>query len=204
MLRGMWHGHGAWRLVSILSAAIPAAAEFQVLDVGAPRTGTQTLQAALEILGLHTLHTGENETARLPWCGWLLSGKKTKAPVEMLNDYNAAMDEPMQLIYPQVVEAYPKAKFIYTLRDPETWFASYDSVMYDLITEASKERKQTNRRLRQANHVPPALYPLMDAVENVTGKFWHNCNACDLAQNLSPFAFILALYMVYMSANTHR
>eukprot|EP00913_Durusdinium_trenchii_P033115 g31005.t1 len=43
------------------------------------------------------------------------------------------MDEPFHLVYREIMAAFPEAKFIYTIRDPESWFASYDKLMAEMI-----------------------------------------------------------------------
>ena len=42
-------------LLLLLSGLLPSATSFEVLDVGAPRTGTQSMHKAMDILGLRTL-----------------------------------------------------------------------------------------------------------------------------------------------------
>lgn len=176
----MWRG-GPYAAVILLVMA--RAAALKVLDVGAPRTGTQTLQTALEILGLNTLHTGLNATFRMPFCAWMLGGKAWKAPVHVLDHFDAAMDEPMQLIYPEVMEAFPEAKFIYTVREPEDWFASYDSIMADLRRQSAiKKRIQNTKRLRSHSQPSQPLAPLVETIKEAASNVWDNmfdsCQGC--------------------------
>ena len=47
---------------------------FKLLDVGPPRTGTQTMLEVMKILGLKPLHTGyEKESVRPALCGHLFA-----------------------------------------------------------------------------------------------------------------------------------
>lgn len=175
-----------WRrdpYAAVILLVITRAAALKVLDVGAPRTGTQTLQKALGVLGLTTLHTGLNNSFRVPFCAWMLGGKAWKAPVHMLDRFDAAMDEPMQLIYPEVMEAFPEAKFIYTVREPEDWFASYDSVMADLRRQTGmKRRTENSKRLRShpqpSQPLAPLVEKIMEAADNVLVNVWESCNGC--------------------------
>jgi len=98
-------------------------AEF-VLDVGAPRTGTQSMWTALKSLGLNTLWSGFYSSFRVPFCQYLME-KDVPFPAELLQGFEGAMDEPFHLLYEEVLRAYPDAKFVYTLADPDTWYESY-------------------------------------------------------------------------------
>ncbi|CAE6941496.1 unnamed protein product [Symbiodinium natans] len=112
--------HGSF-LVTLATAAA-----FQVLDVGPPRTGTQTLKAALEVYGFRALHTSYNYTARLPWCEYLFGGGALEPALRTLDGYDTAMDEPFHLVYKEVMEAFPESKFLLPVKDPDEW---YDNVL---------------------------------------------------------------------------
>merc|ERR1740138_62537 len=43
----------------------------------------------------------------------------------MFEKVDAAMDEPWQLLYPEVLERFPEAKFVYFQSEPDHWYASY-------------------------------------------------------------------------------
>ena len=102
-----------------------------VLDVGAPRSGTQSMFEALKLLGLNSLWSGYYTSLRMPWCDYLLRSH-VDAPFQMIRGFDGAMDEPFHLIYPEVLQAMPDAKFIYTETDPDRWYESY-SKFFDSI-----------------------------------------------------------------------
>ena len=79
-----------------------SASAFEVLDVGAPRTGTQSMYDALGILGLNTLHSGYRSDKRIPWCEYLFANGSLQDAMETLQGYDAAMDEPFQLVYEEI------------------------------------------------------------------------------------------------------
>ena len=56
----------SWLLVTAVDA-------FTLLDVGPPRTGTQSIHNAMKILGLKPLHTGYKLSVRHALCGPLFS-----------------------------------------------------------------------------------------------------------------------------------
>ena len=97
-----------------------------LLDVGAPRTGTQSMFAALQILGLNPVHTGYERLARLPLCSYLFGGNYSlDDALALLRRFDGGMDEPTMLLYEEVMAAIPDAKFLLTISDPESWYENY-------------------------------------------------------------------------------
>mmetsp|Transcript_28111 Transcript_28111/g.66753 ORF Transcript_28111/g.66753 Transcript_28111/m.66753 type:complete len:254 (+) Transcript_28111:44-805(+) len=100
-------------------------ASIQVVDVGAPRTGTQSMHMAMQILGYKALHTGYRWDLRIPLCDYLFNNGTLEAALESLDGWDAAMDEPMALLYEEIMENFPESKFILTISDPDSWHDSY-------------------------------------------------------------------------------
>lgn len=90
----------------------------QVLGVGLPRTGTQSLADALEILGYRTLHEafrhidGPMFDCDSGTCLWEYPG------------YDALIEAHYWRLYHL---AFPAAKVILTIRDIEAWYRSIES-----------------------------------------------------------------------------
>jgi hypothetical protein len=89
----------------------------KVFGIGLSRTGTRTLAAALNTLGIRTL--------------WYPSGRRTfleltsgNFRLTVLNKYDALTDTPVVPFYPQFDRLYPGSKFILTIRDKESWLKS--------------------------------------------------------------------------------
>lgn len=112
---------------------------FQVLYVGPPRTGTQTMYTALTILGLRPLHSGYNRSVREPMCNFLYFNGSKKVALNLLNGFDAAMDEPFQLMYDAVMEEFPNAKFILPVTTAEQWMNSYSDFFEN--SKFPKERR---------------------------------------------------------------
>ena len=108
----------------------------RVIGAGFGRTGTTSLKAALEELGFGPSYTlGEVfrnpehakiwETARGPagegvdWEGFLAG-------------YGVAVDWPACSFYEELMEAFPEAPVILTVRDPKPWYESTRSTIYEL------------------------------------------------------------------------
>jgi hypothetical protein len=117
----------------------------EVIGVGIGRTGTYSLKHALQELGLPCYHYADAVLNPSDFGKWedcteaVLSGKtydfdriysQPDRPA-----YRAAVDTPSMCFYKELLQAYPKAKFILTVRDnPEVWYVSY----YNTVFEATK------------------------------------------------------------------
>jgi hypothetical protein len=104
----------------------------QVVGAGTGRTGTLSLKAALEELGFtkcyHMVevfaHLDDARTWDAAVCG---------EPVDwdrLFAGYLATVDLPSCLFYRELLEKYPKAKVILTVRDPERWYDSARQTIY--------------------------------------------------------------------------
>mmetsp|Transcript_14588 Transcript_14588/g.27356 ORF Transcript_14588/g.27356 Transcript_14588/m.27356 type:complete len:249 (+) Transcript_14588:90-836(+) len=133
-------GHLARHLV--LASLLTPLRGFDLLNIGAPRTGTQTIAAALSKLGMKVLHTGYNESVRPTVCSHVRGEIPDELLQALLDEYDAAMDEPFQLEYEFVMEAYPKAKFVLPLAEADRWIRSYQHFFENL--ELRSEREAAN------------------------------------------------------------
>ncbi|CAK9063209.1 unnamed protein product [Durusdinium trenchii] len=109
----------------LVSLLVTLSKGLKLLEVGAPRTGTQSIHAALEILGLKSLHSGHNQSLRIPVCKYLFGNGSLADALSVLDGYDAAMDEPFMLIYEEVMAQIPEAKFLLTISNPESWYSNY-------------------------------------------------------------------------------
>eukprot|EP00438_Fugacium_kawagutii_P029631 Skav202674 [mRNA] locus=scaffold1791:462510:463085:+ [translate_table: standard] len=98
---------------------------FTLLDVGAPRTGTQSMYDAMKILGLNPIHSGYFPEVRDPLCHYLFGNSSLDGALGVLEGFDAAMDEPFMLMYEEIMSAFPESKFLLTISDGESWFNSY-------------------------------------------------------------------------------
>ena len=113
----------------------------EVIGAGLGRTGTKSLQAALETLGYGPCyHMTEvfGHPEHLPMWEAATRGE----PVEwerIFGGYRATVDWPGAAFYERLMEAYPRAKVILTVRDPERWYESVRSTIYDVRKPASSQ-----------------------------------------------------------------
>ncbi|GAB7052958.1 sulfotransferase family protein [Catenuloplanes indicus] len=126
----------------------------RVIGVGFGRTGTASLKVALERLGYgpcyHMLAVLEKPSRAR---GWLAAAKAADAAdgavdppwQEIFDGFDSTLDWPGVAFWRELVEAYPDARVILTVRDPYRWYRSMDATIL--------------RALRQARH--PVIGPLM-------------------------------------------
>lgn len=101
----------------------------QVIGAGFGRTGTKSLQTALEILDLGPCyHMSElmKHNHHVEVFEPLLEGKHANLD-DALAGYRSAVDFPCCLYYQELLAAYPNAKVVLTERDPESWYQSASS-----------------------------------------------------------------------------
>ncbi|KKN92429.1 hypothetical protein LCGC14_0209200 [marine sediment metagenome] len=89
----------------------------KIFGIGLSRTATKGLSTALNSLGIKTIHYPEEyDTLKL------LSNGVFKLPI--LEEYDAITDIQTVPFYPQLDEEYPNSKFIFTVRDIDSWLES--------------------------------------------------------------------------------
>ncbi len=99
----------------------------QVIGAGFGRTGTMSMQAALELLGYRCYHMKEiiRDPTHLPaWHGFV-SGAAPMDWNTLFDGYEATVDFPASIYYRELLREFPDAKVVLTVRDPERWFQSF-------------------------------------------------------------------------------
>ena len=103
-----------------------------VIGAGFGRTGTMSLKLGLEQLGMgpcyHMSEVFKNPAAPGYWEA-AADGK----PVDweqVFAGYRSTVDWPSATFYKELADAYPDAKVILTVRDPEAWFTSTQATIF--------------------------------------------------------------------------
>lgn len=104
----------------------------KVIGAGFPRTGTNTLKHALEIIGIAKAYHFKDlmfEPDNLHY--WkTLSETKTMNWEEIYDGYEASVDFPCYPWYKEHMAKYPDAKVILTVRPFEKWYASVKNTIW--------------------------------------------------------------------------
>ncbi len=104
----------------------------KVIGAGYGRTGTKSLQIALEVLGFGKCYHME-ELMRNPEGIKHWEDAYNNNPVDwdtLFSNYNSIVDFPGSMYYKELHTHYPDAKVILSIRDPERWYNSVKSTIY--------------------------------------------------------------------------
>jgi len=137
----------------------------KVIGTGVGRTGTYSLKLALNQLGFGPCHHMEEVLHHLPvqvplWSAATQGRADWRA---IYNGYPSAVDWPTAGFFRELYKAYPTAKFVLTLRSPETWTDSFDNTIYKLLAARDQAPPDKREWLAMASGViaktgfPPGL-----------------------------------------------
>ena len=104
----------------------------QLIGAGFGRTGTTSLEAALEKLGFGPCYGMEDAFGSPDHAGaWDVAARGGRVDWHALLDgYRSTLDWPAASFYEEIMEAYPEAKVILTVRNPESWYESTRNTIY--------------------------------------------------------------------------
>jgi hypothetical protein len=130
----------------------------QVVGAGVGRTGTLSLKVALErLLGGPCYHMAEvfaHPEHVAPWHEAARGG----APdwQALFTGYRAAVDWPAAAFWPELMEAFPDALVVLSVRDADSWWRSANGTIFPSIDRAGGEWRAMIGDLF-ANRFTPAL-----------------------------------------------
>lgn len=104
----------------------------KVIGAGFGRTGTTSMQAALEQLGFGPCyHMREVFTHRGHAARWTRAASGGAIDWDaLLAGYHSTVDWPGCTFYRELIERYPDAKIVLNVRDPERWYTSTLTTIY--------------------------------------------------------------------------
>lgn len=107
----------------------------QVIGIGVGRTGTYSLKLAINQLGMGPCHHMEEVLHNMPVQVPLWSAALNGAPDwrAIYSGYESAVDWPTAGFFRELLEAFPNARFVLTLRNPESWADSFGGTIYKLL-----------------------------------------------------------------------
>jgi hypothetical protein len=120
-----------------------------VIGAGFGRTGTLSLKAALEKLGFapcyHMVTVFEN-AAHVPIWQAAADGEDVDWRA-LFTGFRAAVDWPVSRFYARLMDVYPEAKIVLTVRDPERWYESVQKTIRQASTQGPPETAPHRRMI---------------------------------------------------------
>ena len=118
------------------------------IGAGFGRTGTESLRRALDMLDLgpthHMFEVIDNPVQKERW-----RAVANGAPRDwgmLLEGYHSAVDWPAAYYWRELMEVYPEAKVILTLRDSASWWQSFSTTILKAI-QKTEDPDAINRRI---------------------------------------------------------
>jgi hypothetical protein len=106
----------------------------EVIGAGFGRTGTTSLREALQVLGFRPCYHMQTALVRPSHLRFWVRAKED-GPVDFqafFRHYRAAVDWPACEFYRQLMAAFPEAKIVLTLRDPDDWYDSVRETLWSI------------------------------------------------------------------------
>jgi hypothetical protein len=117
-----------------------------VIGAGVGRTGTYSLKLAINQLGLGPCHHMEavlhDMSVQVPLWSEAVCGRPDWRRI--YSGFASAVDWPTARYFRELGAAYPSAKFVLTIRDPEKWADSFAATIYKLL--AGREHAPPDKR----------------------------------------------------------
>jgi len=112
----------------------------KVIGAGVGRTGTYSLKLAINQLGLGPCHHMEEVLFNMPTQVplWAAAVKGNADWEAIFKGYESAVDWPTAGFFRELHAAYPSAKFVLTIRSPESWVQSFSETIYKLISSTDQ------------------------------------------------------------------
>ncbi len=105
----------------------------KLIGAGLPRTGTLTQKIALEMLGLGPTYHMVNVLADLDQAGLWERALDGEGPwTKIFAGYDSTVDWPGSYFWEELIDVYPDARVLLSVRDPEQWERSMRQTVWAL------------------------------------------------------------------------
>jgi sulfotransferase family protein len=119
----------------------------KLIGAGLPRTATLSQKIALEMLGFGPCYHMVTVLADLPQAVLWDRALDGDAPwSEIFDGYRSTVDWPGGYFYKELMKAYPDAKVLLSVRDPEAWERSMRATVWDVRNGRSLMRLLSDAR----------------------------------------------------------
>ncbi|MEM7532870.1 MAG: sulfotransferase family protein [Chloroflexota bacterium] len=149
----------------------------KIIGAGFPRTGTMSMQAALNHLGYPCYHmeiVARNVSHLQAWDDFF-TGCAAMDWQTLFQNYEATVDAPACFYYEELMHMYPDAKVILMVRDSERWYASFMTLV------------RTIQFLRTVGYVVPPLGRFLNFVTRLHDRYMVEPEIQDKAQVIEAF-----------------
>lgn len=124
----------------------------QVIGVGFARTGTTSLRSALGVLGLgpcYHMFDAMNDPEHLRHWLDIALGAPPDWP-RVFDGYRSAVDWPVAAYWRELADAYPDAKLLLTVRDPDSWYDSVRNTIFKQRIDPPRGLARIGTRVAEA------------------------------------------------------
>jgi hypothetical protein len=136
----------------------------RLFGAGLPRTGTLSLKLALEQLGLAPCYHMVNVLSDLSEAPrWRKALDGELGLDEILKDHVATVDWPGSFFYAEMLDLYPEAKVILSVRDGDAWARSMHDTIWGMFYDDTLTRHLSYARAR----VDPMWSGYLDMMKNM-------------------------------------
>lgn len=121
----------------------------KLIGAGLPRTGTLSQKVALEILGLGPCYHMVNVLADIELVPkWRAAFEGDTDWPGIFGEHQATVDWPGSYFYRELIDAYPDAKVLLSVRDGESWARSMRETIWGILYDDVLIRDVSNARAK--------------------------------------------------------
>lgn len=136
----------------------------KLIGAGLPRTGTLTQKVALEMLGLGPCYHMVSVLADLSQAQlWQRALEGDISFSEIFDGYGSTVDWPGGYFYRELMEAYPDAKVLLSVREPESWERSMRDTVWAVRNGESLVRLLSSAQA----HVNPQWAAFLQMIDDL-------------------------------------
>ena len=111
----------------------------KVVGTGLGRTGTKSMQTALQMLGFGPCHHMVEVFAHPEsMSDWIDAAEGRPNWEKIFTGYQSVVDYPGAAFWRQLTAHYPRAKVLHTVRDPDLWFDSTQATIFNPGNDAAR------------------------------------------------------------------
>jgi hypothetical protein len=111
----------------------------KVVGAGLGRTGTKSMQTALNMLGVGPCHHMVEVFRNPESMAWWVDASEGRPNWDLIfKDYHSMVDYPGAAYWRELAAYYPGAKVLLTVRDPDQWFESTQATIFSPRSPATQ------------------------------------------------------------------